>query len=200
MFVAQRNPHDEPRALAFRIVDYLDSAVVKLDKRISQVQTYSGASRSIVSGLIETLKYMFLLFIGHAHTVVGHSYLGIVPERSVDRHVGSFRQAYVDFSAVGGIFYGVRQKIHHYLVEIGVVNPRLQVVASLVVECKLHATHRRRVMEQVVEVGDERSQKSLRKRQLHLVLVNLADIHQLVHQTHHPLGVALYKAVVFLAS
>ena len=88
------------------------------------------------------------------------------------------------------VFEGVREHVHHHLVEILTVNPDGEPVDIMFVG-KGDLLGLGLILEEVVDVLDEAHKVGLRHAHLHLALVNLSEVHHLVDKAEDTLGITL---------
>ncbi|CDD84535.1 unknown [Bacteroides sp. CAG:462] len=101
-------------------------------------------------------------------------------------------------SALGRILEGIGEHVHEHLVEVLRVYPDVEPFVR-VAEGEVDAARGCLVLEGVVEVGDEADDVHAAEVQVHLPLVNLADVHELVDEAEDALGIAVDGVVALLA-
>ena len=190
--VAQRDGDDELASVAVVDVMGLDGAVVHLHQRAGEVEA-NACAHIAVGGrggqLIEAVEDAFHLVGGNLLTIVVDRQDGLtVVVGDVD----------ADDAARLGELEGIRQDVDHHLVEVAAVEPDGQLVGVVFVG-ELYVLGLGLLGKERVDVVDKPDEVGFAHVQLHLSLIDLAQVHHLVDESENTLGIAAHGLVEAMA-
>ena len=182
---AQRYCHHEARAVGVGSVVRFDGAVMEVHNHLAEVQADARSSRGVVlrvTTLIEAVEDVLQRVVVDAHAVVGHLEACRVARRAQrHRHVAS----------VAAVFECVAQQICQHLVELVAVHPCLERADAVVVEREVDVSLLGVIVEHLAHPLRECHEVGGLTVQVHLLLVNLTNVENLVHEVQDAVGVVL---------
>ncbi len=192
--LAQREDDLDAGAWSLGIVGHADGAVVQSDERGGEVQANACShAAGIGAELIEALEDVPFRLVGDALARIGH--------REGERSFGIFfaggqnAETHFDGAAGGGVLDGVGEEVDNHFVEVGCVNPDGEVRARLVHHLQVQVLHLDEVVGGLAHIVHVLGDRHLAEAELHLVLVDAAQVHELVDESDDAVGITVHHFV-----
>ena len=160
----------------------LDGAMMHLNHHLTEVQTNTctldmKGMRSTIEAVEEPIGIAF-----DAHTRINNLQNSSIPL--------AFCHAHLNGSTVIGVFEGIRQQVIYDLIKRTAVEPHIQLVNSgLIMEINVALLSC--VVIRLQDITYILYHIRLLTLQLHLLLINLTDVQNLIHQVLNALGIML---------
>ena len=160
----------------------LDGTVMQLYERAGKVESDSRSHTFRRSGrqLVESLENMLQLIFGYSLSTVTNGNLGVcIVVCDMDADVATWRRK----------LKGIREDIHHHLVEVATIHPYGQLI-RIVVKAEPDVLHLGLLCKQGIDIVHETNEVGFAHTHLHLSLVNLPEVHHLVNQSQDTFSIA----------